>query len=342
MFTVLLVKYLDREKYDPVIGVPTDGPICRYFKSNNIKYFIFNNNRVGKHTLSGIKYLFKNIRENRYDIIHAQAGTAPCLIGRLLRTPLIIEHRHGLDFTSEAIRNMSFAETRYEKLKKYLSDYSVTVCKSDRTVLIEKFGYDKDKVFTVYNGIEDHQGNPDKNEHVKKIIGTVGRLTYQKAQEYLIESARDLIKKGYDFEFHIYGDGEERDKYQDLIQSYGLEESVKLMGYTDDVYAVLKSFDLFVLPSRYEGIPYVILEAMSLGIPLISTDVGGISEVIRNGENGLLIQKENSGALSENIIRLMENEDLRKRLKENARSDYEKFYNIKKTVGDIEAIYSRI
>jgi len=339
MFTILLAENLDKNKYDVTIGIPIDGPITDYLTEHRIKYYIFNNKNTGKHTWSGMKDLYSYIAKNKFDIIHAQAGIVPCVIGKILKTSLLIEHRHGLDFTSVALDNMSFQKLQYEKLKKYFSDYAVTVCNVDRNVLIKKFGFKDKKVVTVYNGIKHSEVINKKKASGKKIIGTIGRLTYQKGQEFFIEAARNLLKEGFDFEFHIYGDGEKRIEYEKLIIDYGLEKSVFLKGYTKDVLSVLRTFDLFVLTSRYEGIPYVILEAMSMNIPIVTTDVGGISEVIKNKINGLLAENGNVSDISEKIIYIMENDELRIQFIDKARKDFEEKFLIENTVSQIEKIY---
>ncbi|HQY21499.1 MAG TPA: glycosyltransferase, partial [Ignavibacteria bacterium] len=139
--------------------------------------------------------------------------------------------------------------------------------------------------------------------------------------------------------FHIYGDGEKRIEFEKLIIDYGLEKSVFLKGYTKDVLSVLRTFDLFVLTSRYEGIPYVILEAMSMNIPIVTTDVGGISEVIKNKINGLLAENGNVSDISEKIIYIMENDELRIQFIDKARKDFEEKFLIENTVSQIEKIY---
>lgn len=339
MFTLLLAENLDKNLYDVTIGIPIDGPITEYLNEHKINYYIFNNERTGKHSISGIKDLYNFIKKNKFDIIHAQAGVVPCVIGKILSIPLLIEHKHGLDFTADAINNMSFQKLQYEKLKKYFSDYTVTVCNGDRNILIKKFGFKEEKVITVYNGIKNSILTGINNISGKKIIGTVGRLTYQKGHEYFIEAAKNLVKEGFDFEFHIYGDGEKKKEFEKLIIDYGLEKSVFLKGYSKDVLSVLRTFDLFVLTSRYEGIPYVLLEAMSMEVPIVTTDVGGISEVIRNNENGLLVENKNVSDICEKIKYIMSDNNLRKEIADKAKKDFEEKYLIENTVSQIEKIY---
>lgn len=341
-FTLLLAEYLDKEKYEVEIGVPTYGPYCELLKEKQIKYFVFDNGINEKYTFRGIKFLFKHISKKKYDIIHAQAGIAPCLIGKIIGTRLLIEHKHGLDFTAEQIDNLSFIRLSYERMKKFLVDRTFTGCEADKSTLISRFNYNSDKVNVIYNGLENTLPLTKIAENKRFIIGTIGRLTFQKGQEYFIEMAEDLLRLGYDFEFHIYGDGEKYKEYKELIEKYKIGERVFLKGYTVNIPETMRSFDLFILPSRYEGIPYVILEAMKSSIPIISTDVGGISEVIKDNVNGLLIKKESVSELTESSILLYKSKELREKFTANAKKDFDEKYTIVKTINSIETIYSAL
>ncbi len=341
-FVFLLSKYIDKERYDVTIAVPTRGPICDLFEENQIKYFVFDNRVNETHTLTGVLSLFRNILKCRYDIIHAQAGIAPCVIGKFLRTKLLVEHKHGLDFTTEQIQNMSIMKLYYERIKKYFVDTTITVCRNDKQTLIKRFNYDESKVSVVYNGLEDIQDfeDDDKGAGKKFVVGTIGRLTYQKGQEYFIKMAARLTSEGYDFDYQIFGMGEKFEDYKKLISEYNLEDKIVLKGYADDPEKALNGMDLFVLPSRYEGIPYVILEAMRAAKPLISTNVGGIGEIIQNGINGVLVEKENAEILAEKVKELWNSPELRNRISGNARKHFLENFLVSGTVKQIENIYS--
>lgn len=339
-FTILLTKYIDRNRFEVTVAVPTYGPVCDVLRSLDTELYVFNNKKNGKYRLSGMTDLYKFIREKKFDIIHAQAGSAPCLLGKVLSTKLILEHRQGIDYTIEQIENLNFLKLQYEKLKKYLMNFTIATCKHDKNILTDKLHYDSRKVGVIYNGIE-HDEKPEiRRTNNKFVIGNIGRLMYQKGQEYLIEAALILKNKGYHFEYHIFGEGEKKNELSNLIKKHKLEDSVFLKGYANDVYSTLKSFDIFALPSRYEGIPYVILEAMKASVPVIATEVGGINEVIGNMINGLLVQKENPQQLADSILKLYGSEKLRNDFTVQARKDFIENYTIEKTIKEIEYIYS--
>lgn len=341
-FTLLLAQYLDKTKYEVDVAVPTYGSYCELLKEKNINFFVFDNKINEKYTLRGIKFLFNHIAKKRYDIIHAQAGIAPCIIGKILGIKIIIEHKHGLDFTSEQIEKMNFKRLYYERFKKYLVDMTFTGCDADKIKLIRRFRYKSEKVKVIYNGLERESKIYEKRLNKKFTIGTIGRLTYQKAQEYFIDMANELLKKDYNFEFYIYGEGEKYNEYKEIIEKYRIGDRVFLKGYTKNISETIKTFDIFVLTSRYEGIPYVILEAMKESVPVVSTNVGGISEVIRSNFNGFLTTKGNVNELCEKAILLFESSNLRENITKEAKKDFLEKYTIDKSIKSIETIYSTL
>jgi glycosyltransferase involved in cell wall biosynthesis len=154
--------------------------------------------------------------------------------------------------------------------------------------------------------------------------------------------AKILKDRGFDFDYHIYGEGEKEKEYKELILKYELTENVLLKGYTKNISETLNSFDLFVLPSRYEGIPYVVLEAMKESVPVLATDVGGMNEVIKNKLNGVLVKKECAEELAEETIAIYKSVEFRNSIIQNARKDFEEKYTIEKTIKTIESVYSQI
>ncbi len=340
-YTFLVAKYLNKSKYTVEVAIPSRGPLCDLFDEEKITYHIFNKPGVNPHSIRGVYNLFKIINKGKYDIIHAQAGIAPCIIGKFLSAKLVIEHKHGLDFTKREIDSMGYFKLAYQKLKKYFVDIELTGCREDKNTIVKRFGYDAEKTFVVYNGDEDI-GIKNSLESGKMVIGTIGRLTYQKAQEYFIEAAKLILENGFSVDFRIYGGGENYDFYKKLIKDYGLDGKVKLMGYFTDINSAFDEIDVFVLTSRYEGIPFVLIEAMCKGIPIISSDVGGIKEIIKNGENGILYNDGDMDYLIKSITDLIENKDKRVSLGLKARECYMENYTHLKMVEQVERIYSSV
>ncbi len=145
----------------------------------------------------------------------------------------------------------------------------------------------------------------------------VGRLVRSKGLEYLITALRLVQGKGYDVKLNIVGSGEEADVLRRLANQLGIADYVKFRGFIahgSKLWDIYRASDIFVLPTLTEGFPRVLYEAMGQGLPIISTNVGGISGILTNEENALIIPPRNSGAISESVIRLGADRKLRRKL----------------------------
>lgn len=151
-------------------------------------------------------------------------------------------------------------------------------------------------------------------------FGYVGRVQRAKGVFELVRAFSVLRLRYPDATLKLFGKVYERGELEALISSLGLQGSVELAGFFDSsVDEVLSGFDVFVFPSRWEGFPYSLLEAMRAGLPVISTDVGGIPELIRDGENGFLVPRRRPWAFAQAMARLAADEPLRERLGNAAR-----------------------
>ena len=140
------------------------------------------------------------------------------------------------------------------------------------------------------------------------IINT-GRLVTQKAQRDIVKAASILEASGGGFAFYIVGDGPLREDLEARIEAEGVGDSVCLTGFRSDVRALLEMADLFVLPSLDEGMPMSLIEAASIGMPVVATDVGDVHKLIRNGESGLIVPMSEPAALAEAIVAMRDDPD---------------------------------
>lgn len=148
---------------------------------------------------------------------------------------------------------------------------------------------------------------PSYNERDNRIV-TVGRLSLtQKRQDVLLEAFRLFLKKHPDYKLEIYGDGQDKDKIQQMIDTMGLSDCVTLAGRIDKVEETIFNAQAFVLTSDFEGIPNALIEAMSIGVPSVSTDCspGGAALLIRDGENGFLVPRGDAEAIAEKLSQLV-------------------------------------
>jgi len=214
------------------------------------------------------------------------------------------------------------------------------------------------KTETIYNGIDLSHFDP-KIDGAKirsefkigkdtKLIGAIGHFAPLKGYEELVSALAELVRGGFDVKLAVVGDAiyphskSYKQKLLSLVDSNGLKDRVIFAGLREDIPELLASFDIFVLPSRSEGFGRANLEAMAMGKSVISTNVGGIPEVVLDGVTGILVPPGNSKALSHAIMRLLDDSHLRESMGREGRRRVEKHFTLQAHVQSIEEIYGEI
>ena len=172
-------------------------------------------------------------------------------------------------------------------------------------------------------------------------IVSVGRLTAEKGHQYLIE-ALHLLNTKYNrqnFTATILGDGALQTDLAQLVNRYHLSDRIQMPGFCEDIFSMLSTAHLFVLPSLHESSPNALIEAMGIGLPCIASNVGGVLDLIDHQENGLLIPPRASGALAEAINDLLTNQELAVYLGRNARRKIEEMFDSNRSIQQLEAVY---
>ena len=177
------------------------------------------------------------------------------------------------------------------------------------------------------------------NYKTKYIIGCIANFYKNKGLEYLIKAVSRLQLTAYNLQLVITGDGAERENLERLIKELKLESHVILTGKIKNAHQYLRAFDIFILPSIKEGQPWVILEAMAAGLPIIATNIAAIPEMIQNKKNGLLVEQKNPQAIAEKIEYLIKNPKISENLGQNARQTIEQKFTINKMIKETEKLY---
>ncbi|MBI2640551.1 MAG: glycosyltransferase family 4 protein [Candidatus Sungbacteria bacterium] len=167
------------------------------------------------------------------------------------------------------------------------------------------------------------------------IIGTVAELTKNKGLNYLIDAINQMKLQTI-----IIGSGEDHEKLQKQIISLQMQDDIFLVGFIPDAARYLKAFDIFVLPSIKEGLPYTIMEAMSAGLPVIATNVGGIPDLVSDGSEGMLAPAKESNKLARAILELARDREKRRQLGEAGRKKIETLFRLSDIVAKTASLYS--
>ena len=172
------------------------------------------------------------------------------------------------------------------------------------------------------------------------LILSVGRLSFEKGHIFLLQSVPVVIERFPKTQFIIAGDGLLKSKLEAEADRLGITDSFRFLGIRTDVPQLLAASDIFVLPSRSEGLPMALLEAMAMSVPVIATDVGGINQVVKNQVTGLLIPSEDPVAIAESINELLEDKSKRTRLARAAKEIVVKNYSMEKMCLEYERLFN--
>jgi len=235
-------------------------------------------------------------------------------------------------------------------LRKYLrADRIITVSKMIKQILISD-DVPADKIDVVYSGIKQDQFQNLNGDYLYDelalnkndiIIGNIAALTEQKDHFTFLKAAKIVIGKIKNVKFVIVGDGELSRKLMDFSRSNGTQNNVIFTGFRKDALNFLKIFNVFAISSKWEGLGTSILDAMASGVPVASTAAGGIKEIIEDGRNGFLAPPGDDAALAGKIIKLAEDEGLRKTFVEKGMETAEKFSSEKTAEGTLE-VYRKV
>lgn len=184
-----------------------------------------------------------------------------------------------------------------------------------------------EKTDIIYNGIDikEFQGGRTA-ETPKVVLICVARLRHsQKGQDLLIKAVSVLKQRGLDVECLLVGEGDSRALLKGMIDKHDLSDQIHLMGNRDDVPELMWNSDIFVLPSRYEGLGIVLLEAMAAGLPIVASNVDGVKELIEDGVTGLLFEPLNTKDMADKIEMFIQDASLRQICSENGLVYVKKF-----------------
>jgi len=171
------------------------------------------------------------------------------------------------------------------------------------------------------------------------VLGSVGRLRQAKNYGMLIEAAAQLHAEGVDLRCVLVGDGLEEDTLRLQASQLGIGGRVQITGFTTEIPTMLAAMDVFVLPSNLEGVPHTLLEAMACGLPVVATSVGGTPELIRDGENGLLVPAARPRILALILKQLIESPARREALGARARRFVEEQHRVEQMLEDLAGVY---
>jgi len=271
---------------------------------------------------------WKRTNVNRPSVLHAQdidfAALTIVLIGKIFQIPIIVQ-QHGPLIELRPKKYMKIIERFINKIVCKFSDAIIVTDKFTAHYLL-KIGVNKKKIYIIPAAVDTNYFENSKKQTLingKDLnffkIGYIGRLSPEKNLRTLIVAFKDLKTAGNPFKLVLVGDGDLMNDLKQLVKNLKINRSVKFTGFLTDITTILPYLDVFVLPSKTEGTPLSLLEAMAIGDTIVASDIPGIREMVRNNKEALLFDPHNPDQLKEAILKLYNNPKLRKKLGENAK-----------------------
>lgn len=335
------------EDYEPVVAAGGCGRLAERLKEKGVRFVevpsLARDVSVG-NDIRAFWELYKLYRHERPWLVHlnsSKAGGVGAAAGRLARVPRVVFTVHGWAF-NEPVPALA-------KLFRWVASLA-TILLAHRVISVSHF----DRIHaplgletkTVHNGIPPLDFLPRAEARSRLIdmaqipadsfiIGTLAELHKNKGIDILLEAT--AITK--DSHVIVLGEGEERHTLQELINMYGIEERVHMVGFVDNAARLMKGFDIFVLPSRKEGLSYTILEAGAAGLPVVSTIVGGTPEMIEDQLSGILVPPYEAAALADALNELQQSPNTRARLGEALKLRVDRYFALRGMVKHTLDVY---
>lgn len=293
-----------------------------------------------KYALWCLPKLIKEIKKGGYSCIHVHLFPANFYVAT---ASLFLREKIAIIFTEHSIWNRRRSFRVFKILDRFIySRFRKIVCVSEivRRELIKWLPLLSKKTIVISNGVALPKMNMKAEKKFDLIF--VGRLIKAKGIDILLDAISKLKEDGIIIKIAIVGDGPLRFLLQEKVVNLGIENMTVFLGARKDVPNLMQQSKFFVLPSRWEGLPLTILEAMGLGIPIIATQVGGVIDVIRNGKEGILLPKENPVALKNAVLSLLTDNELANELATNAKRKFDAMYSIERYVDKMNDLYATI
>jgi len=346
---------MDRNKYDiKVLCIKKKGAVAE--RIEDLGYEVMCLDESAKpYALSTTFKLFMYFIKNKFDIVQTSLFDANFhgrIAAKLAGVPVIISEEHSEHYQYNSFKFKAYIYA--DMLLSMITDKIICCSEKMMHSVAKKENISMNKLFPIVNAIDFKKfENVKSRTLVRKainidnsniVIGNIASLSPRKGQDCLIRAFGKIHRIFPSSKLVIAGreHAETKRKLVDIIQEFDLTNDVIFLGERRDIPDLLNAMDIFVLSSVYEGMPLSIAEAMHMGIPVISTDAGGVSEIISNGVNGILVSPGDPDSLSDAIADLLNNPEKSRLLAKSAKDTVASKFDPNIYVNKLNSLYEEI
>ncbi len=359
----LLCRSLDAEKYDVrLIYGSTAYPsqetesFLKEFKDNIISVPYLKRNIRPLSDILAVIRLYLLFRREKFNVVHAhtaKGGALGRLAAKMANVSLILYSPHGHDFYGYFNPFVSRMVITAERFLAHFTDRIITLTQLGKKDFIDFKIASPKKIVVISSGLVLERYNKievdiaGKRQELgitedKVLVGMVGRLETVKGPEYFIKAASIIVDEFPDVAFLVVGEGRLKYKLESMAKESGISEKVFFAGWREDVPEILPLLDILVLPSLNEAVGRILIEAGASGIPVVATNVGGIPEIVRDNQTGILVSARDAYGLAQAVISLLRDKQKRQSLAEAAKNWIDDKFSVYKMVEEISNLYSEL
>lgn len=332
------------DTFRPVVcATRKGGPLEARLERNRIPYLVLGRKRAVE--LHRFRPLQRFLAEEEVCLVHAHkigSNFWASLLGGVSKIP-VIAHVHG---QAESARN-----TWVDRFVARSARKIIAVSEFERDRMTRREGIDPEKIAIIYNGVTSTDFVGDKDESLAgdlgldlgaPLVGIVAALRPEKNHELFLRSAARVLRTRPDANFLVIGDGPRRPVLEEMARKLGIETRLRFLGAVGEIPRYLSILDVGVLTSKREGLPMALLELQAAGIPVVATHVGGIPEVITDGENGYLVDPGDERGLAHRIEELLERRDRSRAMGRSGQQRVEMQFSETLMIQRVEDLYSQV
>lgn len=343
-----LVKRLNRQRFTPIVVSLSEKKTALKEEMEKTGAAVFLIDQKGKISFPVLFRLFRIFKDFSPTIVHTYLFTADLygrVAGKVAGVPILVSSVRS----TEPNKRWHYIWT--DRFLGKWCDAVVVNASCIAAILPVREKIERSKIHVIHNGVDLSRFSSAENGHLRKsfgisekvfLLGTVGRLGPEKDHTTLLKALKETRKKGHDVVLFVVGDGILRSELIRQGEELGVAPYVHWLGPRADIPAILGGLDLFVLPSRYEGCPNVVLEAMAAGRGVIATRVGGTPELIRDGETGILVSPGDTDALVQALSSLVGDPRKLSEMGKNAREAVLEQFPVERMVEKTESLYGHL
>ena len=349
----MLLKYLDKEKFENILVCSQDFHEEDYRDLVDSFEQVEMTRAIGGNDLKAIKEVRTLIKKYNPDIVYAHSSKAGA-IARVADIGLknhCVYNPHGWAFNMRCSAKKKAMYTAIEKVAAPFCDKIICISDAEKQSALDKKICREDKLQVIFNGVDIESYENGVRGAIKRkdlnipedafVVGMVGRMSPQKAPDVFVKMAKQVKDEVPNAHFIIVGNGNQEDEIRKYAEDNGFSNSLHITGWVDNPMSYVELFDVACLLSRWEGFGLALPEYMMAGKPIVASRVDAIPNIIRNGENGLLVEVDDDIGASKAVLRILREDGLRKKIVAQGLEDVHNRFNARRVSEEHSKLFNK-